>query len=142
MSAVTIRDAARALGVSAPTVRRWLRDGAPVLRRGGRGRGRVALLDVDALAAWRRMRDGGTAHDALVVLAAEIPELVADAMHEAFVLVDGPHKRACAGALAGAGYLAIVALLDRMRRDDQRVPEVTTLPAKIDQLRLHFRRCV
>ena len=44
------------------------------------------MLDPQAIAAWRRRRD---ASDALTVFAAELPELVATAIHQAFVLTEG-----------------------------------------------------
>lgn len=137
MAQVGIVDAARALGISERALRRDIAAGAPVLRRGSRGRGRAALLDVDAIAAWRRSR-APRSDDRLLVLAAEVPEIIGGAMHEAFALVDGPHKRLVAGALAGAGYMAIVALLDRLRREAPSVPEASTLPPKIIRLRQIF----
>jgi hypothetical protein len=136
--AVTLRDAARALGLSVRVLHRDLSAGAPVVRRGARGRGRSTLIDVEAFAAWRRARDVARPDDRLLVLAADVPNVIADAMHAAFLEVDGPHKRACAGALAGAGYMAIVATLDRMRADAERVPELATLPQKIEHLRSIF----
>lgn len=145
---VTISVAARALGVSVRALRRDLAAGAPVLRCGARGRGRAALLDVDAVAAWRRSqlpvdsREGGD--DRLLVLASEIPELIATVMHEAFAKVEGPHKRLVAGVLVGVGYLAITALLDRIRRDAPNAAEpstlLATLPTKIAHLASHFER--
>lgn len=126
--------AAEVLGISVPTLRRWIARGAPVSRRGRRGRGSATLVDPVAVTAWRGSCDV-TDHADLVVLAAELPELVGAAVAEAFHHVDGPHKRACAGVLAGAWYLVVLALLDRLRHDvpDLRDPDV--LPASIERLR-------
>ena len=92
----------------------------------------MTLIDVAAIEAWR------TRGDALLVIAAEIPELVATAMHSAFTAIDGPHKRLAAGALAHAGYLAIVAVLDRLRQNTPVVPELERLPDAIERLRRIF----
>lgn len=134
--ALPVPEAAEALGVAESTLRRWLREGAPQARRGRRGRGRAALVDVQAVRAWRRAEGG---EDALRALAGEIPELLAGAMHQAFTLSDGPHKKALAGALAGAWYLAATAVTDRLRRDVSELPEVATVPEKIAALRSIFR---
>lgn len=134
-----VQDAARALGVTVRTLRRDLAAGAPVVRRGGRGRGRAALVDVAAIEAWRRCRSQAAAtDDVLRVIAAEIPEILAAACHTAFVTIDGPHKRQAAGILAGAWYLASVAVLDHLRRIDPTLPDVTAVPEKIDRLRRIF----
>lgn len=53
---VPVPAAARELRVSEITLRRWVRDGAPVVLRGGRGRGNATLICPDAVRAWR---DGG-----------------------------------------------------------------------------------
>jgi hypothetical protein len=136
-TALKFRDAARALGVSESQLRRYVDDGAPVLRRGGRGRGRAALVDVEAIAAWRRSRDGGQAlpNDRVVMLAAEIPELAADAVYRAFLAVESNDKCAVAGILAGVWYVVTVALLDRIRAVVPSTPDVETTPEKIATLR-------
>src|SRR4051794_9255673 len=53
MNAVRIAVAARQLGKSPETLRRWVRSGCPVAAPGGPGRGKGALLDVAAVRAWR-----------------------------------------------------------------------------------------
>jgi hypothetical protein len=45
--------AAREIGCSVSTVRRWLREGAPAVRHGGVGRGKSAVVDPDVLRRWR-----------------------------------------------------------------------------------------
>jgi hypothetical protein len=134
----SIPAAARTLGVSEATLRRWLRVGAPVARRGGRGRGRRTLVDAAAIEAWRGC---GKASDALVVFAAELPELVADAVHEAFMLTGGPHKRATAGVLAATWYVVTVGILDRLRADVPDLHDPTLVPEKIAHLRMIFAAC-
>ena len=49
----------------------------------------------------------------------------------------GPNanKRATAGALAHGGYLAINAVLDRIRQNAASAPELAVLPDKLDTLR-------
>ena len=149
-----VADAAVQLGCSARQVERLIARGAPVVRRGSRGRGRSTLLDVGAVAAWVRTHavnsvdhETGTPEvlvpnncpaDSLLVLANDVPTLVADAVYATFVAVDGPHKRAVAGVLAGAAYSVTVALLDRIRVDAAGVAELDSLPEKINQLRRIF----
>jgi hypothetical protein len=131
-NALPLRDAAAALGVGQATLRRWLRAGAPQARRGARGRGRAALVDPAAVAAWHRA--SGT-QDALRAIAGEVPGLLADAVDDYFRGVVGPHKRPCAGELAGAWYVVTVAVLDRIRRECPDVPEVEAVPEPIERLR-------
>ena len=51
--AISITEAARQLGKSTATVRRWIAQGAPTVALGKDGRGNGSLVDVDALRAWR-----------------------------------------------------------------------------------------
>src|SRR5690606_32463639 len=85
MTALPIPAAAAQLGVSTPTLKRWLRQGAPVARRGRRGRGCRTLIDPEAIRAWRRAQDADHAQVEAVLraLAGRIPELLADAAEEA-----------------------------------------------------------
>lgn len=134
---VKIAAAASELDVSVRTVRRYLEDGAPVALR-GRGRGRNTLVDVQAIEAWRRNKNGTAApSDALRVFAAELPEIAASAIAEAFRQIDG-NKCASAGVLAAAWFLVTSALLDRVRRDCPDLPELDAVPEKVDTLRRIF----
>jgi hypothetical protein len=74
------------------------------------------------------------------MLAAEVPELTADAIHAAFLEVESNHKRAIAGVLAGVWYLVTVAILDRIRADAPSVPDVESVPDKITALRMIFEK--
>ena len=131
-SALSIPDAARALGVSPRAVRRMVERGAPVARRGGRGRGRATLIDVAALRAWQRPSGRLVAP---VVLARMLPAAIGTAIAAAHREIDGPHKRAAAGVLAGAWYAASCAALDELRRLDADVPEIDVVPDEIARLR-------
>jgi len=135
MSPVPVHAAARELGCSATTLRRWVRAGAPVARRGRRGRGCTTLVDPAAVSAWRKAQAG---EEALRRLAGEMPELLADAMEEAFRLVEGPTKRQSAGVIAGCWYMATSTILDRMREEIPDLPEVNSTPDKITKLRSIF----
>jgi hypothetical protein len=56
---MTVTAAAAALEVRPDTLRSWIRDGAPCVRQGGKGRGHGALVDPDRVRAWRdRVADG------------------------------------------------------------------------------------
>lgn len=133
--AVPIAEAARIAGVSPRTLRRWIRAGAPVARRGGRGRGRVTLVCPAAVAAWRRAQRGQTdPGDLLRVLAADLPELLACAVVEAFRAAEGPSKVATAWPLADAWYRCTQALLERLRADCLDVPDLAAVPEPISYL--------
>jgi len=134
VTARPLTEAAAELGVAPRTLARWLAAGAPAVRRGRRGRGGRALVDVGAVRAWRLSCEA-TAHADLEVLAAEVPELVAGAVAEAFRQVDGPHKQATAGALAATWYVVTVRLLDRLRRDVPHLGDPATVPRQIGHLR-------
>jgi len=131
-SALSIPDAARALGVSPRAVRRMVERGAPVARRGGRGRGRATLIDVAALRAWQRPSGRLVAP---VVLARTIPAAIATAIAAAYRDVDRSDKRALAGIFAASWYVASCAALDELRRLDADVPEIDVVPDEIARLR-------
>lgn len=80
MTGLPIQPAARELGVGTATLRRWMRDGAPVARRGGRGRGRAALIDPESIRAWQAQRkpQRGDADDLLHALMELAPNLAVD----------------------------------------------------------------
>jgi hypothetical protein len=132
--AIPLSQAAEALNVSTSTLDRWIRSGAPVSRRGGRGRGRCTLVDPQAIQAWRGL-PAATDNTALRVFADQIPEIVAGAAFTAFMETTGPHKRAAAGVLAGTWFLVVTALHDHMRKQGVEIPEVKALPDKISHLR-------
>lgn len=135
MTAEPLPAAAAELGITSRTLRRWISEGAPVSRRGQRGRGCVTLVDPAAISAWR---SGTRAPDAaLRAFAARIPEILADAAMQTFMAVQGAHKRPSADVLAAAWYLGVTRLLDALRAEGVEVEDPTdaTLPEKIGHLR-------
>jgi hypothetical protein len=112
---------------------RWVREGAPVVQRGRRGRGCALLVDPAAVRRWR----GADARDAVVMaLAQVVPEILATATQDALQRTEGPHKRALAGCMVAAWYLGASAVLDHLRGIVAEVPEVTApLPEPIERLR-------
>jgi len=110
-SLVPFDEARKELGVSASTLKRLLKAGAPQARPGRRGRGGGALFDVEAIRAWQRQE---SAQDAVRVVATELPEVIAAACEQAFRLTEGPHKRPSADVLTGAWYLITAAVLDKL----------------------------
>jgi hypothetical protein len=50
-------EVARAMGKSPDTVRRWVSAGCPTISRGGRGRGRAAVLDLDEVRRWHNVQE-------------------------------------------------------------------------------------
>jgi hypothetical protein len=135
MPSLTIDAAAVAMNQKPATVRGWIAHGAPVVRRGARGRGHATLVDPAALDVWRRS-DG--ADRILLEFAARVPALLADVAYDTFLVTSGPHKRASAGSLVAAWYSSTNALLDDLRAHGIDVGEVDRLPDKIVRLRRIF----
>lgn len=143
MRARRIADAARELGVSVPTLKRWLRQGAPVAHRGRRGRGCRTLVDPAAIRAWRQAQDAdhAQAEAALRTLAGRIPQLLADAVEEAFRLA--PDKRGAAWTACAAWQLSVVAVLDHLRECGADVGDPDTIPESMERLRkIAIRRSI
>jgi hypothetical protein len=139
---VTVRDAAAALGVSVPTLRRLLRAGAPQAVQGRRGRGRRALIDVVAVRAWRAAQSGreGDFADVLRIVAGDVPKILAESAWRAFLDVNATDKRQIAGALGAAWYLGATAVRDYLTHFGCELPEIAEAPKEIDQLLRHFKR--
>jgi hypothetical protein len=132
--AVPVEIAAQALGISARQLEADIAAGAPVARRGRKGRGCCTLVEVGRIRAWRARRaDPAVADGAeqLKAFADGISELVASAIDETFREVSGPHKRALAGALAGAWLRVTIALREPIAGIS---PEPSCVPEKITAL--------
>ena len=136
---VGIAEAAQSLGVHPSTLWQWLAAGAPVSRRGRKGRGSSkTLVDLEALRAWRARTaaastqapsSGGLClHELLAVL----PEMVAEAAWQTLRAADG-NKRALAPELAAMALRVLGAVSDRA----EGMPPLTeaTLPEKLMRLR-------
>lgn len=134
-AALPIPAAAAALGVSVPTLKRWIGQGAPVARRGRRGRGCRTLLDPEAIRAWRQAQDADHAQVEAVLraLAGRIPELLADAAAEAFRLA--PDKRGAAWTACAAWQLSLAAVLDHLRECGADISDPDAIPESIERLR-------
>lgn len=126
-----IKDAAAELGVSPNTLRRWIKGGAPVARHGRRGFGGAVEVDVGAIRAWRNAT-GGT--DALRAFAGRIPELLAQAAEETFLLADGS-KRDAASNLAAGWLIGMETLLAALRVEIPDLGEIEATPEGIERLR-------
>lgn len=134
--AYTVTEAAAELGVSGSTLRRWVASGAPVARRGRRGRGCQTLVNPADIRAWRE-----SSHDpdaAAQALHAALPELLGDAMFQAFRLA--PDKRGAAWALAAAWRLALSSVADHVGIDDadHALPDSVARLVKIAHEMRHF----
>jgi len=120
---LALREAAAALDTSEASIRRWVDQGAPIARRGRRGKGGAALYDVDALKAWRG-GDRGTATPDCDFL-----ELLGAVLWAQFLATSGPHKRAIASDLAAAWH--------RMRWElEDRGSSAGAAPIEVERLRL------
>lgn len=124
-------DAARALGVRKGTLRRWVREGCPVVSRGRRGRGHALRVDPAAVRQWRGV---GERERAILELADALPRLTAQATFKAFQLTEGLDKRRLAGAMAATWYANALCMLDYLRGQCPAVPDVTTRPEEIENL--------
>lgn len=131
-AALPIRQAARVLSASESTLHRWIAAGAPVARRGRRGRGHVTLIDPQAIQAWRAAAGGDDVDAALHSLAGHIGELLADAAFEAFRLA--PDKRGAAWVAAAAWQLSVFALHDHLAEHIGELPQ-PEIPETIERLR-------
>ncbi len=127
MSALPLPAAAAELDVSVVTLRRWIRAGAPLARRGQRGRGKRALVCPEAVAQWRAAQA-----PSLAVAASGLPDILAAALADALEQAENLPKQRMAGFVAGAWYLATVAALDHLRAFDPAVGDVSTVPGRID----------
>jgi integrase len=54
-----LSEAAKVLGLHQETLARWVREGAPIVTKGGLGRGNQSTLDPEAVRAWRRDVESG-----------------------------------------------------------------------------------
>ncbi|MFT4196759.1 MAG: hypothetical protein QM601_02410 [Pseudoxanthomonas sp.] len=144
MTGLPVDDAARALGVSSPTLRRWVGQGCPRLRAGHRGRGHTTLFDLGAVRAWQAGRGGQqpdvkrAAADALLAFVVELPDLLAVAAADAHQAM--PDKRDAAFALCAAWQLAVNSVQAKCRRLGVEMPEVETRPVEIERLRKLIKR--
>lgn len=130
---VPIARAAAVLGVSEGTVRRWIAGGAPVARRGGRGRGRVTLLDPAAIEAWRASQgNAGNTEAALREFAGRIPELLGEAVYQAFQ--GAPDKRNGAWVAVAAWQFAVLGIFDALAEELGELPD-PPVPGNVAQLR-------
>ena len=122
MIPVPVPDAAARLGIRPGTLRRWLRQGCPIARRGSRGRGRAVLVDPDAVRAWRAAVEQGDTGRARLLAELEnmVPELVADAALHALAEASpgtqgGGELRRLRSAIASTARLASDSLLMHLR---------------------------
>lgn len=106
-SPVSIKAAARELGRSVATVRRWVREGAPTVRLGEVGRGRGSLVEAEAL---RRWREGTPASPEGLTLAT-----VAAALYDAYRRAPEGHSQPAWAELGLSHQQAAVLLVEAYR---------------------------
>lgn len=138
-SAATIPQAAGAMGVSVARVRAWVRDGAPVVRPGHRGRGHAALVDVPALAAWLHARELAPIEESHRALACALVADIAAVVIARWRARTDPAKLRDAGAVVTEFEALAAAVHERLG-----LPELSPedFPAEIKQIvegLRHFR---
>lgn len=133
MNAVPIPDAARALGISPATLRRWIRRGCPVAVRGRRGRGLATLVDPGEVRAWRQ---AGGREAALLALASSLPDVLAGGIEKAHQLAEGTDKRRLAGILAATWFVASARVLEHLHELHPAIaPDPRCVPDQVERLR-------
>jgi hypothetical protein len=127
---LTIRECAAALRLSPKQVKYAVANGAPVIRRGTKGRGQPTLVDQVAIAAWLKER-GRSTQDDQWRRARRLTQSAAEVFYDQFRREFGPHKRAVAVSLIQS-FMAIAAVI----RTDCGLPllEPEELPECIKQL--------
>lgn len=126
MTALPLAAAAAELGASPATLRRWVRQGAPVARRGRSGPGGSTMVCPIAIRAWRAAQSANAdaeqvARAALLAFAAGLPDLLAAAVAEAHRLA--PDKRGAAWTACCAWQLAVNAVGDQLEARGVRLPD-------------------
>lgn len=128
MTGLPVPDAARMLNVRPGTLRRWIRQGCPVVERGRRGRGHAERVDPAAVAAWSRLSLGESSSDRDCLmhdLEAAIPGLVAEASLQALadaspLTQGGAELGRLRNAVGASAQLSCAALLRYMREKSKR----------------------
>jgi hypothetical protein len=128
VSAVSLKKAAAELGVTTQTLSRWLREGAPTVQPGEVGRGRGALVEVEALKRWRA---------GISPMAEGIPiETIVKAISNCYSRAPEGHSQP-AWAEIGLSHRQAAALLVEMYREIVRTATgkyPDTLPAQIEPI--------
>ena len=107
--------AALQLGVAPVTLRRWIAQGAPVARAGQRGRGRRALVDPVAIAAWRAAPAAVEGPIAPTLTFKRAEALIAGACAEVYSLAAAaPRDFGAAEVIAALGYRIVVAIAEEL----------------------------
>jgi hypothetical protein len=127
---ITVDACAAALGVTRKQVLYAVTQGAPVIQRGGKGRGRNTLVDADAISAWLAKR-GDFSLPYRLKLAERLTKSTARTTVALFRGVSGPHKLAL-----GKGLLRQFIESDRAMREQLGLPalEPHQLPSEIGQI--------
>lgn len=136
MTALPLTLAARELGVSSSTLRRWIRAGAPLARRGRRGRGRAALVSVEAVASWRASYAVAERPGVSVIPDfSAVPDILGDTISEILDRADGLPKQRIARMLCELWYVSAFRVMDHLREIDPATPDVSAVPLSIERLR-------
>lgn len=125
-----IGSAAKELHVSVSTLRRMIAQGAPVAKRGGRGRGKQALIDPKAIEAWLDSCDGEAA---LYAFSCRVPELLADAIAEAYKVA--PNKQDVPFLLCWVWQSAVIEILDYLKTKSPEINTDPEIPESIARIR-------
>jgi len=138
-----VPDAAAVLGVKPRTLRRFIRNGAPVVRKGRKGGGQSAtLVNPRAIRAWlAAARDDRADERALRELASKLPHDIAYALDEAWQASEGIDKRKLGGILAATHEVLTARVLASLRHYAPTLPDSDsdTLPEPIRRMALAAR---
>lgn len=127
---VSVHEAALRFGVDVVTVRRWLKAGCPCVRRGHRGPGRCALVDLEQVALWRKRStvvDGVTVEDALQRIASALCDALMNGQADIRAGID---RASCAAAFV-VGFEACCRAFGKSYRFDQLPAAIRTLMSEL-----------
>jgi hypothetical protein len=131
VDAVTLSVCGAELGLTVRQLRYAVRQGAPVARRGRKGRGGATLVEPAAISAWMQERGDYAAVQARWRIARDFERNLAESLVLLVRNEDGPHKR----ALARSHVLTFEFTANRRRADLGLPPlERCEWPACIDQI--------
>jgi len=127
---VSVHEAAQHFGVDVVTIRRWLKTGCPCVRRGRRGPGRCALVDLAQVARWRgeaTVAIGVTVEDALQRIASALCDALMNGQADIRAGID---RASCAAVLV-VGFEACCRAFGKSYRFDQLPGAIRTLMSEL-----------
>jgi hypothetical protein len=138
--ALTVTACAARLGLSQRQLRYAIAQGAPIVRRGRKGRGDSAtLVDPQALSDWLAAERDRGEEAPRRKLAAELIHAVADTTVLQFRMESGPHKAALLTSLIANFYATAGAIREQLGLPPLEAADVPEVIGQMDRARCQFR---